>query len=484
MNNTVLTTDQCRQADSLTIDGGTPGIDLMAHAGLAVARVVQNEYPDTPVVVLAGPGNNGGDAIVAAIELDQAGCQVELVTMVPLDDMIGDARYFSDQWQKKTTPIEDFRPREGSVIVDGVFAAGIRDCLPQAVDLCFESIKAYPIVAIDLPSGVDGNNGHARGNALQCQHTVTFFQLKVGHLLSPGRKLCGTTHVCDIGIDEKSLEIIKPQFFCNEAPDFSRLKPGGESNKFTRGCLAIVASGDMCGASQLAARAAQRSGSGLVYLLSPPDAVRHYQQAVASVPVLSCPSPQETMRQLQSARVSAIVIGPGLTEIEDDSGFLEQVIQLQKPMVIDASAITALAKKPEMLQARAAPLVVTPHAGEFKRLFPLLTIDNMPQAVSEAAKSLACVIVYKGHTTLIGEPDGKVTFNINAQPDLATAGSGDVLAGMIGSLLAQGWPANEAAAAACWWHAEAGTGFGLIAEDIIEAIPGVARRQLRKTVDW
>ena len=481
MKNIVLTTEQSRQADSLTMDSGTPGIDLMAHAGLAVARVIQNEYPGTPVFVLVGPGNNGGDAIVTAIELDQAGFNVELVTMIPLNEMSGDARHFADQWQKETTSLEDFNPREGWVIVDGLFAAGFRGNLPEVVNLCFESIKNYPIVAIDLPSGVDGNTGQVLGNAPECSHTVTFFQLKIGHLIYPGRKLCGTTHVCDIGISDACLDAIKPQFFCNEVPDFSRMKPQGDSNKFTRGCLAIVASGNMCGASQLATRAAQRSGCGLVYVLSPPDAVRHYQQAVASAPVLSCPSPQETINQLQSARVSAIVVGPGLTEIEDDPGLLRQIINLQKPMVIDASAITALAKKPDILQGRTAPLVVTPHAGEFKRLFPSLATDNLLQAVIEAAKTFSCVMVYKGHTTLISEPSGKVTFNINAQPDLATSGSGDVLAGMIGSLLAQGWQANEAAKAACWWHAEAGTGFGLIAEDIVDTIPGIARFQLRKS---
>ena len=236
----------------------------------------------------------------------------------------------------------------------------------------------------------------------------------------------------------------------------------------------------MCGASQLSARAAQRSGTGLIYLLTSANAVRHYQQALASVPVIACPSPQEIISQLKSTRIQAIVVGPGLVEIEDDPGLLEQILNLEKPTVIDASAITALAHDLSIVNNRKAPLVLTPHAGEFRRLFSKLDIDNLPQAVSQAASMLNCVILYKGHTSLIANANGKVIFNINARADLATAGSGDVLAGLIGSLLAQGWQAEEAASCACWWHAEAGIGFGIIAEDIIEALPTVARYHMGK----
>lgn len=334
------------------------------------------------------------------------------------------------------------------------------------------------MVAIDVPTGLMGDTGESLG-AVPADLTVTFFRKKPGHLLLPGRSLCGEIVVADIGIPASVLEEIAPNTFENEsqlwATELPRLRQ--QMNKYTRGHALIVGGYPMTGAARLAARAAARVGAGLTTLAVPKIAFPIYAASLMSIMVQSLEAPEELQRILDDKRFSAFLIGPGAGAGMETRTRVLDMLRSGRPTVLDADALTAFADDPESLfQAIVGPCVLTPHDGEFRRLFNP-DGDKLTRARRAAVRSGA-IVVLKGSDTVIAAPDGRTVINSNAPSTLATAGAGDVLSGLVLGLLTQGMDPFLAACAAVWLHGAAANEFGpgLIAEDLPESLPIVLRR--------
>jgi NAD(P)H-hydrate epimerase len=478
----LLTVAQMAQADRLAIAGGTPGTALMENAGRAVAEAILAHSSRRPTVVLCGPGNNGGDGWVVARRLGQAGWDVTVASLVPREALTGDAAAMAALWPG---PVADLAPSalDGrTLVVDAVFGAGLARPVDGAVAAVIEACGAETwgaerrVVAIDLPSGIAGDTGAVLGAAFQADLTVTFFRKKPGHLLFPGRAHCGEVMVADIGIGAAVLDAIRPQQFENGPPLWGDAFPvlRQDGHKYQRGHTVVLAGGPLnTGAARLAARAALRVGSGLVTTVAGAEAARIVAGHQTAVMVEVVDGPEEFAALLADKRRNAVVVGPG-------AGLRPSIFEASRAaltsgaaVVLDADALTMAAGQADVLwAARTGPLVLTPHDGEFARVFPGLGGSRAERARAAAAASGA-VVLLKGADSCIAAPDGRVAINTNAPPTLATAGSGDVLAGAIGGLLAQGMPAFEAACAGAWLHGTAAEGFGrgLIAEDLVERLP-------------
>ncbi len=485
----LLTNAQMAEADRLTIAGGTSGIELMETAGRAVAERVLLR-PGSRVVVVAGPGNNGGDGFVAARVAAQAGRAVRLLLLGEADRLKGDAALAA---QRFDGPVEPARPEalaEADIIVDALFGAGLERPLVGQAAAMVEAMNAGagPIVAVDLPSGINGSSGRVLGVAVRAAETVTFFRRKVGHVLLPGRLHCGVVHVADIGIPASVLSSVGPNTFLNCPALWGGTfpLPRVEGHKYSRG-HAVVVSGGLAhtGAARLAARGALRAGAGLATIASPSDALAVNAAANLAVMVRPVDGAEALAALLEDQRLNAVVIGPGGGVGPQMRALVHAALCAPAAVVLDADALTSFADAPADLFAattgRPAPVVMTPHDGEFSRLFKFLPeVTEMASKIDRtrlAAKASGGVVLLKGPDTVVASPDGRAVVAENAPPWLATAGAGDVLAGFIAGLLAQHTPPFEAASAAAWVHGEAGAhaGPGLIAEDLPEALPKVYR---------
>jgi NAD(P)H-hydrate epimerase len=371
------------------------------------------------------------------------------------------------------------------LVVDALFGAGLTRPLDGGVRELVEELRAraIPIVAVDVPSGVDGDTGAVLGAAAPAALTVTFFRRKPAHLLLPGRTLCGTVVVADIGIPDSVLDRIAPTLFGNDPavwlPRFPW--PRLDGHKFDRGHAVVLGGARMTGAARLAARAARRAGAGLVSIACPDDAFPIYAAADPGTIVTALDSVESFADLMADPRRNAVLIGPGAGVSAAVRRRVEEALEAGKATVIDADAITAFAGHSEdLFRLLSDQCLLTPHAGEFSRLFGIGTEKPAGGKLSQARTAAAhagAVVLLKGADTVISRPDGRAVINGNAPPWLATAGAGDVLAGLALGLIAQGMPSFDAAAAAAWLHGEAATRFGpgLIAEDITEALPGVLR---------
>ncbi len=460
------------EADRLAIATGVPGTVLMEHAGRAVTDAICQRWTARPVVVLCGPGNNGGDGFVAARLLAEHGWPVRLALLGERSALKGDAAHHAALW---TGPVEPLTPEcvDGAgLVVDALFGAGLSRPLGGVAAETLRRVRA-PLIAVDTPSGVHGSTGAVEGYAPQAALTVTFFRGKPGHWLYPGRGLCGELAVAEIGIPANVLQQIRPHTWRN-TPSLWRVRDvGADDHKYRRGhCL--VASGVMPGAARLAAHAALRAGAGLVSVAAPADALAGLATLPAAVILRPCPNLPAFAVLAGEPRVTGIVIGPGAGADGRTRRRVLAALTAGKATVIDADGLSAFAATPDRLfKALAeADAVLTPHEGEFRRLFPDIEGDKLARTRAAAARADA-VVLLKGPDTVIAAPDGRAAINANAPPWLATAGSGDVLSGIIGSLLAQGLPPFEAAAAGAWLHgAAAGAhGPGLIADDLSGCLP-------------
>jgi hydroxyethylthiazole kinase-like uncharacterized protein yjeF len=457
----LLTPEQMSRADRLAAGLGAVGPRLMANAGRAVARATIARFRPCRTVVLCGPGNNGGDGYVAARLLQQAGWPVSVAVLAPPrsgSDAAGAARDWSG-------PVADFSPRtvaRCALVIDAVFGAGLSRDVEEAVA---ETLAAAPrLVAVDVPTGLDGTTGAVRGFAPQAELTVTFFRLKPGHLLLPGRLLCGKIVLADIGLPDAVLAGIDPGFHINH-PSLWRLPALPEAgHKYSRGHVTVIGGAGMTGATRLAAEAARRGGAGLVTIASPPAAADVYRCGAPGLIVSG--EPVEVL--LQDPRRQVWICGPGLGATAARQA-LPLLLRAKRTVVADADALTAFADDPDAL---IGATVLTPHSGEFARVFGAPDADR-PRAALAAAVRTGAVLLLKGADTIVAAPDGRVSINASAPPWLATAGAGDALAGVIAALLAQGMPPWEAASAAVWLHGRAAyiAGPGMIAEDIAPALP-------------
>ena len=442
-------------ADALAIAGGVPGIDLMEAAGRAVADAAAAIVPaGGHVLVACGPGNNGGDGFVAARLLREAGHRVTVLLAGDPARLKGDAAIAFQRLGGRILAPGQADPSRFAVIIDALLGAGLdRDLAGEMAGLV-RAINASGarILAVDVPSGVDGATGMVRGEAVRAHRTETFFRLKPGHLLFPGRSLCGETSLADIGIPAAVLGEIRPAVWRNEPglwlPAWPAWKADG--HKYDRGhALAISGGFTSTGAARLAARAALRMGAGLVTLASPPDALAVNAAHLTAIMLRRMEGAAGLGEILSDRRINAIIMGPGLGIGEGTQGLVLAALGAGRATVLDADALTSFAKSPQALfdaiRANPAPTVLTPHGGEFARLFGSVTLaQGKLAAAREAARISGAIVVFKGADTVIAAPDGRAAINGNAPPWLGTAGAGDVLAGMICGLLACGMPGFEA----------------------------------------
>lgn len=469
----LLTTGQMGAADAAAIAAGVPGTALMAAAGNVVFEAIVNRFPPRRTLVLAGPGNNGGDAYVVAEKLRRAGWPVVVSALVPASTLKGDAAWASTLYRGTAVPIESLNDLSlYSLVVDGLFGAGLSRPLDGRARRVVEAINAAKIdcVGIDVPSGIDGNTGQILGAAPSCCLTVTFFRRKPGHLLLPGRLRCGELVVGDIGIPDVVLEDIRPTVFRN-GPALWRQgwrTPSSFDHKYTRGAVLIAAGPGMTGAARLAAAAARRSGAGLVSVAAP-DA--------GAAAVLRAGDPGVIVREdvfatlLSDRRLGGILLGPGGGVTPALRQKVLETLKSGLPTVLDADALTVFANQPsELFDAIGGPCLLTPHEGEFNTIFNSLSANSnkLNKAIIAARMSGAAVLL-KGADTVIASPSGMVIVNDNAPSSLATAGAGDVLAGFAVGLMAQGMTPLAAGAAAAWIHGAIANRSGkrLIAEDLL-----------------
>jgi ADP-dependent NAD(P)H-hydrate dehydratase / NAD(P)H-hydrate epimerase len=477
MNNeaALLNVNQMSLADSLTIAAGTSAFDLMKKAGDCVAQVIIHRWAIQPVVVLCGPGNNGGDGFVVAQTLRSAGWPVRLAFIGNYDDLVNEAAAHAALWKG---PIEALCPAilEGaSIVVDAIFGAGLtREVIGAAKDtLHAAAAKNLIIVAIDVPTGVVGNTGENLG-AAQATITVTFFRKKPGHLLQPGRHFCGEVIVKDIGISDQVFADIVPNTFENQPClwRFALRTINEQDNKYHRGHVLISGGYPMTGAARLAAHAAARIGAGLTTIAIPEIAFCAYAAGLMSTILKPLKRVSEFEQLLSDSRFTSFLIGPGAGVSEDTRTICLKMLATGKPTVIDADAISSFHDDPTLLfNAINGPCVLTPHEGEFKRVFS--SYGDKLQRARDAATQSGAVVILKGSDTVIATPDGRAAINSNAPKSLATAGSGDVLSGIILGLLGQGMNPFLASCAAVWIHGAAAQSFGpgLIADDLPDLLP-------------
>ena len=483
----LLTAEEMGRADRLAIEGGVPGLTLMENAGRAVADEVSRRYPDArQVAVLCGPGNNGGDGFVAARHLLDRGYAVRLGFNGDPGRLPADAAENAKLWAGRTEPLGPDLIENADVVVDALFGAGLARSIEGAFAALIASVNeaGLPVIAVDVPSGVDGTTGAVRGVAVRAVATVTFFRLKPGHLLLPGRDYCGETRVADIGIPDSALRTIKPKAFANEPPlwlaHFPWPEPSG--HKYARGHAVVVSGPEFStGAARLGATGALRIGAGLVTVASPRDAIAVNAAQLTAIMVRQADDAGALGAMLADERKNALLIGPGVGVGERTKALALAALASKAAVVLDADAITSFAAEPETLfaviKSRSAPVVLTPHDGEFARLFGDLGGGSKLDHARLAAARSGAVVLLKGADTVVAAPDGRASINATASPWLATAGTGDVLAGFVLGLLAQRMQPFAAASAAVWMHGRAAQLFGpgLISEDLPGMLPDVLR---------
>jgi NAD(P)H-hydrate epimerase len=476
-----------RAAEAALFARGTPSFDVMATAGRAVVEAIRLRWP-TPfkrALILAGPGNNGGDGFIVARELADLGWDVHVAAMQDRDLYSGDAARAAGLWGGSIARLEPgalAKLDDGDcVVIDAIFGIGLARPVANEVKAVIHALhgRPCPVVAVDVPSGINADTGEVLGAAPRAALTVTFGWPKRGHLLLPGREWARDLVVADIGCRDEDLpELAKiprvngAALWRNHSP-----LPSAADHKYTRGHALVVGGATMPGATRLASRAARRVGAGMLTVAAPREAHPYYLIDQPGLIVREAADAAALKALLEDKRFTSVLVGSGLPADGVTAAAVEAAAASGRALVIDGGGLTAFAGGIDALaKFGRADIVLTPHEGEFARIFPDLKGDKLARA-REAARISRCTVVMKGADTVIAAPDDRAAINADAPAWLATAGSGDVLAGLILGLLGQGMPAFEAAAAGVSLHGMAGAAFGpgLIAEDLPELIPEVLR---------
>ncbi len=459
----ILTSDEMRQADKAAIASGITHAQLVEAAGVAVAELIKENFQPCPILFLCGPGSNGNDGHVAAARLKKEGWNVRVASTVKKQDC--------------ENLNSNLSLKDAKLVVDAVYGTGLNKPLDPELVTFFDKIRAkkIPVIAVDVPSGMNATTGATAAGALEAKITITFCRKKIAHMLYPSRKMCGKIHVAQIPVNDDTVASLKTSLFENHPAlwlkDFPI--PDAATHKYHRGHTVVYGGPVRTGAACLSAAAAQKIGSGLVTLTTPPSSRMIYALYRASIMVDEWQDAEGFKAILRDERKNCVVIGPGAGDGVKEA--VEALLTFNKTAVLDADVFTAFSKTPQELFSKLSPdCVLTPHEGEFERLFGTLKGSKLDRA-RQAAKTSDAIILLKGPDSVIAAPDGTAIINLNASPALATGGSGDVLAGLIAGLAAQKMPLFMATAAACWLHGETAKihGLGLTAEDIISHIPQV-----------
>jgi hydroxyethylthiazole kinase-like uncharacterized protein yjeF len=454
----IVTAAEMRAAEQAVFASGVSQDSLMERAGAAVARETARFAMGRPILILAGPGNNGGDAYVAARLLHAEGHDVNLVaTGAPKS---GAAERMQALWHGPTSSLYAARPRP--VLVDGLFGTGMTRPLDRGLAAVFADLakQAAFTLSIDLPSGLDTDTGADLGAPRGIDVTVGLGALKPAHLLDTGLERCGRVLLVDldIPIDTRRRTVARPRIEI----------PGAHSHKYSRGLVAVI-EGAMPGAARLAARAAMAGGAGYVVLAGD----RPWGDGPDALVRREVRSAEDLIEFLGWDRIDAVVLGPGLGRDRRAEAYLRAAFAAPCPLILDGDALTLLGTgAARWLETRAAPTWITPHSGEFDRMFGSegSKIDRTLTAAAETRST----IVHKGADTVIASPKGEVRVLAGASPWLSTAGTGDVLAGLLAAQVVQGGKGIVPAEAAAWLHARAAqlAGPALIADELVAHIPG------------
>ena len=488
----VLSVNQMYMADQKMIDLGVSGASLMDAAGRACADMVHKIWPEGRVIILCGPGNNGGDGFVAYRYLEQFDRDVHLYLAGDRDQLSGDAEGAAELVFDEIKSIEELRDVEtgnfgfdsGDVIVDAILAAGLTRPLEGEISELVLAINSsnHPVLSVDVPTGVLADSGEVVGEAVKADVTVSFETLKCAHLLEPAASYCGQVKIAKLGISEDVLKEVGENVFLNQPEEWADEMPwpNRTSHKHQRGRVGIVAGpAGSTGAARLAARAGLRMGAGVVTIFGEPLAIPEMAADMQAVMTKSYTDVDELF--LLGRNMSSLVVGPAAGVNELTRFKVVTLLQSGLPMVLDADALTVFANDPlYFFSLLHENCVLTPHVGEFERIFPdlLASADNKISAARAAAHRAGCVVVLKGADTIIATPDGQARVNVHGSSFLATAGAGDVLAGMIAGWMAQGMSAFDSASASVWLHGEASLsgGAGLISEDLMVYFPKILTR--------
>nr|WP_272906839.1 NAD(P)H-hydrate dehydratase [Hyphobacterium sp. SN044] len=479
----------CR-ADAYASGHGRSGWALMQAAGAAVADEVRRRWSPRQTVIFAGPGNNGGDGLVIASRLSEAGWPVRVERVFSEREWTGDADVAAQHWAGPLSPATRDSLIGAELIVDAIFGTGLTRPPEGPAANLIEAINSsgVPVVAVDIPSGLNGDRAGPEGVAVEADLTVTFHRLRPAHLLQPSRQFCGEVVRADIGIPAHA----PPEGDIVARWNHPALWPAWphsgmpDTHKHRRGRLAVLSGpAKATGAARMAAEAGLRAGAGLVTLLTPPGAALVNASHLTEVMIRSFKDVEDFLTGLDAIRATAAVLGPAAGMTDALKQIVIAALSRPLPVVLDGDALSVFEDDPGHLLGHLRHHdVITPHAGEFECLFPGLTGSslNKIEAARSAADKAGCVVVYKGADSVIAVPGEIPRINTHASPALATAGTGDTLAGLIGGLLAQGAPAFDAASAAVWLHGEAGLrlGPGLVAGELADAMPAVVQDLTRR----
>jgi ADP-dependent NAD(P)H-hydrate dehydratase / NAD(P)H-hydrate epimerase len=462
----VVTPSEMAEADRHTIAAGTPVEVLMERAGRAVAWAVRRRFGGVygrRAVVVCGKGNNGGDGLVAARVLAGWGVRVDVAMLADPPD---------------AATLERMMAR-ADVLVDAMYGTGFTGALDGTAAAIAARTEDLPTVAVDIPSGVDGQTGAASGAVVDAVATVTFAARKPGLVFEPGRSHAGAVHVADIGIDVGPVTLgltesgdVRGWLLDHERPT--------DTNKWRAGVLVVGGSGGMTGAPDLVSEAAMRAGAGIIWCGIP-----GHEAAVraggSEIITKALPATDDGalagLDDLLSSidRFRGLAVGPGLGTADPTRAAVRELMaKAARPVVLDADGLNAFAGDGATLRERPGPTVLTPHDGEYARLTGEPVGTDRVDSARRLAALTGAIVLLKGATTVIAAPDGRATLNVTGGPELATAGSGDVLSGIIAGLIARGLPVFEAAAAGAFVHGRAGDRSGhtgLIARDLIAALP-------------
>lgn len=479
----LLSAAETRAVEAAAVAGGLSGAAMMEAAGAAAASFIIRTMEKRPVAVLCGPGNNGGDGFVVARKLKEAGWSVRVGLVGERTYLKGDAALMAGLYDGPAERLSPAILDGAGLIVDAIFGTGLSRAIesPEREVILAANAHPAPIVALDIPSGIDADSGAVLGVAVQAAASVAFIARKPGHVLYPGRAHAGGVQLADIGVKDEWVASVKPSTYENHPMLWAGRwrRPTFTSHKYDRGHAAIISGPRLrTGAARLAAKAALRAGAGLVTVLSPKEACDENAAHLTAIMLRAADGPDEIAAILSDKRFTAALVGPASGVGPRTREIVLAILRSSAGAVLDADALTSFEGDAQAIfGALRRDDVLTPHGGELSRLFPALKDSPRLAAAKAAAAAAKAVVVLKGADTIVAAPDGRAIVNSNAPYDLATAGSGDVLSGIIAGMRAQGLPGFEAAAAGVWLHGAAGqvAGPGLIAEDLPDALPQVFR---------